>query len=297
VPPDPKRTFCVIGDPIGHSLSPAIHRMVFLELGLDFDYEAVRVPAAELSSFVAGARAAGRPGFNVTIPHKESVIPFLDSIDETAVRVGAANTVRFEDGKLRGFNTDVHGCRFALERARWNPAVPGVVLLGAGGAARAAAAALASLGCRRIDLFEIDASRLERFASQIPESLGLEVRPIPDSTGLESAVRSAGLVVNATPVGMWPRTGASPMPDPDWIPASALVFDMVPNPVETRLLAEAGRRGSPTVPGIVMLVAQALAADGIWLSRPVPDGLHEAVMTHCVTQLEAHGHAPNPDGR
>jgi shikimate dehydrogenase len=295
--PDACRTYCVIGDPIGHSLSPLIHTAVFEALGVPMAYEAVRVAPEALAGFVDGARRDGRPGFNVTIPHKQAVIPLLDESDGEARLVGAVNTVAAAGGRLVGFNTDVEGCRAALEKGGWTPASGEVVLLGAGGAARAAVRALSLAGLRKMAVYEIDGRRAESLKTGLAFPLGIDMEIVGSEAALEIPVRRAGLLINATPVGMWPNTGAAPLPDPEWLSPSALVFDMVPNPVETRLLREARNRGARTVPGIVMLVAQALAADGIWLGRPVPPSLFEIALTRCIQHLEDHGHAPDSHGR
>lgn len=289
------RNFCVIGDPIGHSLSPIIHAFVFKALGADLSYDAIRVPSGDLRRFVEESRETGRPGFNVTIPHKQAVIPFLDRLDATASAVGAVNTVHREGKLLLGHNTDVHGCRTALERAGFRPGSGTVVLFGAGGAARAAAQALAALGVRTLHLVEIDFPRLDRFRSELEASLDVRIIPMVSDEALKTVLADSELIVNATPVGMWPKTEQSPVRFAERIPPSSLVFDMVFNPVETLLLRQAKSRGARTVPGLVMLVAQAIAADEIWLARKLPNRLHEDVFTHCLKNMEAHGAASHTD--
>ncbi|MDM7925489.1 MAG: shikimate dehydrogenase [bacterium] len=291
--PDLSRTFCVIGDPIAHSLSPLIHAAVFSRLGVPMAYEAVRVAPDRLAAFVAESRSARRPGFNVTIPHKQAVIPFLDGTHGDASLIGAVNTVAAAGGKLTGYNTDVDGCRAALSRGGWSPAAEGVLLLGAGGAGRAAVRALSLEGVKKLSVFETDRGRAESMKTGLAAPLGLEMEILSSPAALEAAVRGAGLLINATPVGLWPAVGGSPLPDHGWLSPSCLVFDMVPNPVETRLLREARLRGCRTVAGVVMLVSQALAADTLWLGRPMPDGLFEVCLSLCIQHLEAHGHAPD----
>jgi shikimate dehydrogenase len=283
---DPSKTFCVIGDPIGHSLSPAIHRFVFDRLDVSYDYEAVRVTADELEAFVKSCRDENRPGFNVTIPHKENVIRVLDEIDPKAQTVGAVNTVINRSGRLTGYNTDVTGFREALVKADWKPG--NTVLLGAGGAARAVLSALNSLGVNEATLFDVDEARAKSL-SRDPVRSDMNVTTIENMESIRPKLTEAVLLVNATPVGMWPKTDASPVPDPEWIPQGMLVFDLVPNPLRTRLLAEAEARGCRTIPGLVMLVGQALAADTLWLNRPMPDGLDKDVLSYLVKRMESHG--------
>ena len=285
--------FCVIGDPIGHSLSPVIHSFIFRAIGVDLRYDAVRVSSGDLRRFVEESRRSGRPGFNVTIPHKQAVIPFLDRLDPTASRVGAVNTVQRNGELLLGFNTDVHGCRTALERAGFKPSGGTTVLFGAGGAARAAVEALSSLGVGTLHLFEIDRPRLDRFRSELEAALAVTIIPLNSDDDVKTALEGSELIVNATPVGMWPKSDQSPVPSAERIPGSSLVFDMVFNPVETLLLRQAKSRGARTIPGLVMLVAQAIAADEIWLDRTLPEKLHADVFTHCLKHMEAHGAASN----
>ena len=291
------RHFCVIGDPIGHSLSPLIHNFVFKSLGLDFSYDAVHVSPVGLGDFMEDSRRSERPGFNVTIPHKQAVIPFLDHLDATAERVGAVNTVHRTGRQLTGFNTDVHGCRTALIRSEWKPGDGNVVLLGAGGAARAAAEALGSLGVRELRLYEIDIPRMERFISDFKSAGDIITTPLTSENDLAENLKHSDLLINATPVGMWPKVDQSPIPQADWITPSSWVFDMVPNPVETLLLRQAKSRGASTIPGLVMLVAQAIAADGLWLGRKLPETLYADVFTHCMKFMEAHGSASDSHGR
>jgi shikimate dehydrogenase len=293
----PASNYCVIGDPIGHSLSPLIHRFVFRALGAEGTYEAVLVPPAGLPRFVEEARRFRRPGFNVTIPHKQSVIPFLDRLDAAAERVGAVNTVQWSGDGLIGFNTDVHGCRTALRRAGYRPGGRPVLLMGAGGAARAAAEALASLGVKALHVVEIDRPRMDRFKSDIESSQGIGIVPLTSEDALQPVLEESELIVNATPVGMWPLTDRSPVLDPDRISPSSLVFDMVPNPAETLLLRQAKSRGAGALSGLEMLVAQALAADEIWLGRALPETLHADALTHCLMNMEAHGSAQDSHGR
>ncbi len=258
--------FCVIGDPIEHSPSPVMHNRLFDMQKLPYTYEAVHVRPEELSGFIREAKERRRPGFNVTLPHKETVVRYLDRLDTVAERIGAVNTVRYECGRLTGYNTDVQGFSRAVEAIGWLPGK--VILMGAGGAARAAVEALAGLGVKTLIILNRNPERAER--------LGEEARkwhPVDVITGdLDPLNRSrfmegVSLVINATPCGMSPRTEGTPFPEIDWIPEHAVVFDMVPNPLETRLLREAKARKLKTLSGLPMLVEQEVAAQEIWLGR------------------------------
>ena len=136
---DRSKTYCVIGDPVAHSLSPQIHTLIYQQLNLELKYEKVHVKPDELALFIKNVKAESRSGFNVTLPYKQTVIDLLDGVDPTAWRVGAVNTVKNDGLRLIGYNTDVAGCRIALGKSGWQPGGK-VVILGAGGAARAAVA-------------------------------------------------------------------------------------------------------------------------------------------------------------
>ena len=272
--------YCVIGDPIAHSLSPEIHRFVFQKLDIGCHYEKVRVHPNDLESFIKESRETDRPGFNVTIPHKETVMAWLDEIDELASNVGAVNTVANRNGKLTGYNTDVYGCRMALERAGWKNGKK-VILLGAGGAARAVIHALNLMNISRVVLFDIVLDRCEKIKTDFQKIKSIEIVTEPlNGANLQKQLIDADLLINATPVGMWPDVDKTPLPDPSWLAPGAAVFDLVPKPIQTRLLVEAESRDIKTIQGLSMLIAQALAADEIWFQRKLPEYLFDPLLKH-----------------
>jgi shikimate dehydrogenase len=275
-----QNTYCVIGDPIAHSLSPEIHTFVFQNLNIECLYEKIRVRPNDLEAFVKESKKTGRPGFNITIPHKETVMIWLDKIDELAINVGAVNTVVNRNGKLTGYNTDVYGCRMALERAGWKTG-KNVILLGAGGAARAVIHALNLMDVSRVILFDIVRERCEKIKTDFQKYKSIEIVTLPlNDANLQKALIDANLLINATPVGMWPYADKTPIPDPTWLPQDAAVFDLVPKPIQTRLLSEAASRGIKTIQGLSMLIAQALAADEIWLGEKIPEDFFDPLLKH-----------------
>jgi len=283
-----KKQFCVIGDPIGHSLSPQIHGAVFRYFDLDVEYTAMHVTPDRLSDFVTECRTMGRPGFNVTIPHKQSIVSLLDKTDPLSDRIGAVNTVVNRGGALFGYNTDVQGFIFSLKDSGWIP--DGTVLLfGAGGAARAAIEALAFLGSSTVVVSDINRDRLSEFQRhfQVLHPAMRLIAAASDSTAFETYVRQASLFINATPVGMWPNTEAVPV-HVNWLPQTATVFDMVPRPIVTALLNQAKSYGLRTIPGLTMLIAQALESDALFLDRKIPQHLFTAVEDELYRHLEGH---------
>lgn len=260
-----------------HSVSPDMFNAVFKAGGLDDHlYVSMRVRSGELRSFVRSSRLMGLKGFNVTIPHKVAVADMLDWLDKSAEEVGAVNTVKISPRGLVGFNTDV----MAIQRILPKKLVRGssAMILGVGGAARAAAIALRNLGCLRQVYVGRRSWRLREMA-KFAEERGIEyVLARFNLREVEKLMGISNVIVNATPVGMYPEVGYTPIPAKD-ISDGYLVFDMVYNPPETTLLKNARKMGAETVGGLEMLVSQAVEAYRIWLGRrPDPDVMRRAAL-------------------
>lgn len=260
------RLCCLIGHPVGHSVSPQMHNAAFRALGLNYVYLAFDVLPKMLADAVAGLRALGVAGFNVTIPHKVAVMRLLDELDRSAERMSAVNTVVNHHGVLRGYNTDLHGIRRALEGRGLPISMPALVI-GAGGAARAAVAALIDLGFRRILIANRTIDRGLALA-EIARSLGASAEALDLDEGRRRAVE-CGVVVNATPVGMYPDTSATPLMAEE-IRRGMIVLDLVYNPPRTRLLEEAKRAGAVPVSGLDVLVYQGAEAFRLWTGVDPP---------------------------
>jgi len=234
----------VLGNPVRHSLSPVLHNRAFNALDLNFAY--LKLPATDLRDFFDSTSAIGIEGFSVTIPHKTAVIDFLNAESLEALEAGAVNTLYRRNGKWFGENTDVQGVRAALASASFNPIGKTIVIMGAGGAAKAAQAAL-----RRAKSVTVLTRRQLAEASDI----------------------SCDLLINATPIGMWPNVDESPIEGP--ISANA-VFDMVYNPPVTRFLRSAADQGKTVIQGTAMFLAQAARQFEIWTGHPAPAEIFEA---------------------
>ncbi len=262
----------IIGYPIGHSISPVFQQAALDACGVAARYVAYPVPPEEVGEFVNGLRRPEVIGINVTVPHKEAVIPFLDEIDDWATEAGAVNTIVNRQGRLTGHNTDGYGFLQALRAgAGFEPAGRSALILGAGGAARGVTLALARERIGTLTIANRTPARAENLA-RLARGRGIESRAIPlTGAGLEPAVATAELIVNCTTIGMTHGPGADPIPLP-WpaIAPNALVYDLVYNPLETRLLREAAQAGLATLGGIDMLVFQGAAAFELWLERPAP---------------------------
>ena len=269
------KIYLLIGDPVEQSLSPAMHNAAFKALGLNSVYVALRVPKPMLARVMTGVKAMAIAGLNVTVPHKITIINMLDKIEESAKLVGAVNTIKNVRGKLVGFNTDGEGALQALEQKTGKLTGKKVVLLGAGGAARAIAFSLAKVGAE-ISIANRTVSRARVLASAVEKSFGVSVKSLGLShSELTKVIRRADVLINATTVGMHPNVGQT-LVTADMMHRGLVVNDIVYKPLETRLLREAKRAGAKTVDGLGMLVHQGALSFEIWTGTRAPIKVMEA---------------------
>jgi shikimate dehydrogenase len=252
----------LLGYPLSHSVSPAMHNAAFTALNLPGRYELLETPAEELPAVVARLRQDEWMGANVTIPHKARVIELLDEIDPSAAGIGAVNTIVRNDERLIGHNTDVTGFQVDLRSHGVEIKGDSVIILGSGGAARAVTAALIPTGAqiRYITPLIDEAGQLIDDLVK-PAGAQAEILPWEDDS---FAAADSRLVVNATPVGMSPDVGACPWPDDIPLPKSAFVYDLVYNPAETMLMQRARTEGLGAGSGLGMLVEQGALAFELW---------------------------------
>jgi shikimate dehydrogenase len=260
----------VIGAPVRHSLSPAMHNAAFEACGLDWLYLAFEVPPGHARDALAGVRSLGIEGLSVTMPHKTDVAMCVDGCTPAASRLQAVNTVRRRpDGTLEGFNTDGDGFLASLRDAGADPGGRRVVLLGAGGAGRALALALGGAGAAEV----VVVNRTPHAAATAAGLAGIHGR-----VGTVADVANADLVVNATPVGMGDDAGALPV-DPSLLHAGQVVADIVVHPIDTAFLQAARSAGATTVDGLGMLVHQAALQVERWTRQPAPLAAMRAAVT------------------
>ncbi|MBX9726726.1 MAG: shikimate dehydrogenase [Rickettsiales bacterium] len=272
----------LIGYPLDHSLSPRIHHYWTAKHGLDAEYKLFTTPPARVRQVVKRLRDKGALGFNVTVPHKLAVMEYLDEIDAVATRIGAVNTVIHSNGKLIGTNTDAYGFITNLREGLTgnidgdlSAHLQKVILLGAGGATRAAIVALKDAGAKHIALTNRSADKAEALA----EEFSLETVPWAEKN---AALNAATLLVNTTSLGM---TGQPPLDiDVSALPITAAVHDIVYAPLETALLKAAHARGNQAVDGLGMLLYQAQAAFRAW----------HGVLPEVTPELRAHVLEPQP---
>jgi shikimate dehydrogenase len=266
----------LIGYPVGHSISPVMQNAGFRSIGLDWNYELLETAPNELGRTVARLRAHDCVGANVTIPHKQAIVKWLDGVTARAHAINAVNTVIKKDGKLIGDNTDGYGFAVSLSDARVDPRDRRIAIFGAGGAARAAAVTVAGAGAKQVTILNRSKPRAEALADFLRANFPAVAVEVND----ERALPAAHLIVNATPVGMWPHKDESPMWSP--FPADAAVIDLVYRPLETRFLRDAARAGAQTIGGIGMLVYQGAAAFELWTGRGAPVDLMRQVARHAL---------------
>jgi shikimate dehydrogenase len=260
----------VIGNPVEHSLSPVMHNAAIAHLNIDYIYLPFRIEVQDLEKAIAGFEAIGVIGFNITIPHKQAIIPLLNEVSATAKMVGAVNTVWRKDGGWCGTNTDVEGFLAPLKMLSldWQQVIPAI--LGNGGAARAVVVGCAELGCHQICVVGRDRVKLEQFKQSwgnLPFAAALTVHTWDELPGLVSKTK---LLVNTTPVGMYPKINESPLEVEimEKLPADAIAYDLIYTPNPTLFLKQAGNRIA--IDGLEMLVRQGAAALKIWLQQDVP---------------------------
>ena len=253
--------FGLLGAKLGHSLSPQIHQEVFRQLGIEASYELIEVSAEKLADKVTELRKSFR-GLNVTIPHKVAVMESLDNVAPEAKAIGAVNTILFESGRADGFNTDYFGFARLLEHNGLIPEGKEVCVLGTGGASRAILQCVTDMQAKIITV-------ISRSVQNAPE----DIRARYDVKTYDDLRTMGGdLLINCTPVGMYPQMDASPV-DEAVIEHFAAAVDIIYNPAETQFMKLARQQGKPAVNGLFMLVAQAVAADEIWLGRELNAGL------------------------
>jgi shikimate dehydrogenase len=274
------RLLGVIGHPIGHSLSPLMHNAALTELGENYVYVAFPIKPDDLATAITGLESIGVVGFSVTIPHKQTIMPFLSQITPTAKLVGAVNTVWWTEQGWQGTNTDVEGfvAPLTVLNQDWQKVNP--VVLGNGGAARAVVVGLAQLGCPEIQIVGRNLEKLEAFKnswSRADFNSELSVYPWQ---ALAELIPSTTLLINTTPLGMTPHLEQSPVEEDlmQGLSSSAIAYDLIYTPRPTRFLQQAADQGATIIDGLEMLVQQGAAALRLWLQKPVPvDTMRQAL--------------------
>lgn len=274
------RLYGLFGDPVGHSLSPFFQNEAFKTLGINAVYFPFTVKAEDLAGAVAAIRHLNMGGVNLTIPHKEAVIPLLDKVEGDAALSGSVNTIVNRDGELIGYSTDGDGFLLSLQReAGFDPQGKTCVILGAGGAARAVAFRLAREGLAALYLVNKGAERAAALQKDLKERLDFQAEYVASRPEVKKVAAVADLVINTTPVGMYPESRRMPDFPLESCKPGCLVCDLVYRPLETMWLKKAGELGLPVLGGLGMLIYQGMLSCQLWTGRmPEEAPLRAAVM-------------------
>ena len=259
------KRFALLGEPLGHSMSPALHKSIYRQLEIDdASYRTVELPQERLKSFFSGFKVGGFDGVNVTTPHKASIIDLLDEVDSKAQLLNAVNCVNRTGNQLTGYNTDLLGFGYSLEQNNGDIEGNQFAIIGAGGSAQAVGAVLAEGEAKKVSIVNRTPERAEELkATILSVNDSIDVQLV---TAQELANESKDLdcVVNTTSVGMSPNVKDTPLPK-DFFSVNTLAFDLVYNPLETQFLKDAKEQGASVVNGVQMLVAQAVYSVEIWM--------------------------------
>ncbi|MCK2003015.1 shikimate dehydrogenase [[Brevibacterium] frigoritolerans] len=256
-----KKIYGVMGDPIAHSMSPDIHNDAFEKENIEAVYHHFHVTKEGLNDAVKGMKALGIEGFNITIPHKTSIIPFLDEVDELALAIGAVNTVVNKNGRFIGYNTDGNGFFKSLcDEISSDIKAKKTLVIGAGGAARAIYFTLVKEGVKQVDIANRTKERAAQLVSDCPYDKVSKALSIIEA---EESLSQYDLIIQTTSSGMSPEVDHSPL-KVDQLKTGAIVSDIIYNPLQTKLLREAGEKGAETQNGLGMFINQAALAFEIW---------------------------------
>ena len=273
----------VIGDPIEHTLSPIMHNAAFEALKLDYVFLAFKVKPAEVGNAISGMRALTIHGLNVTMPHKNAVVKYLDYVDPAGKAIASANTILNKDGRLLGFNTDGVGALNALEQNGVEPRGKKVLLLGAGGAAKAIAYTLSQEADELVILNRTPKPAIE-LANLLKQKFKKKINAGELSpTAVKDNLADANVLINATSVGMKPNANHTPVA-PEWLKPDLVVMDIIYNPLETKLAKDAKAVGAKVVSGVEMLIYQGAASFEIWTACKAPvEVMRQAVLNNMRT--------------
>ena len=264
----------LLGYPVSHSMSAIMHNAAFKHMELDYQYELLNIKPENLGEVIKNFRVETFGGANVTIPHKVKIMKYLDEVDAEAKRIGAVNTIIMKGDRLKGYNTDGKGAIRTITETYGPLNGAEIVMLGAGGAARAIGYHI-SKSAGRLRILNRNSGRakkLARYLKSLPECNSSISSFLLDNQNLENCIKDADILVNTTPIGMSPNVEASPV-DAKFLHSKLLVFDAVYNPPMTKLLREAETAGAQILPGLRMLVYQGSESFRMWTGLAPPEQL------------------------
>ena len=267
------KQYALMGEHLGHTLSPYIHNLVFKHLGIEGDYSVLDIPAADLPNILGNLKESGFGGINVTIPHKQNIMPHLNSISSEALRIGAVNTVKIENDITTGYNTDYFGFGYMLDRANIEIVDKRIAVFGAGGASRSVIAYLSDHGAGEITVFSKTNTRFDDLKATFPF---IQCYTLENQDKMRSQI-----AINTTPVGMLPKVGLSVIGEETASHFEALV-DIVYNPIETEFIKIGKRLGKSTQNGLYMLIGQAIKAQEIFQNTTIAPYVGEEIFNDII---------------
>lgn len=274
----------LIGDPVEHTLSPFMHNAAFQYANLDCVYIPFHVKKYNLEAAIRGARSLSITGLNVTLPHKTEVIKYLDILDDPAELIGAVNTIKFGE-KVKGYNTDGLGAVRAIEEVDIVKDKK-VVVLGAGGASRAISFQMLLSGAGKLTIANRTSEKAFILKENLIEKLNADVGVIGLGEDLKREIRDADILINTTPIGMYPDIHQKPLVTSEMMHEGLIVNDIIYNPLETGLLKEARKAGARTISGIKMLIYQGIESFKIWTGVEPPVKVFEEALSDVLTLNE-----------
>lgn len=273
----------LIGDPVEHTISPYMHNAGFKHFNMDYAYVTFHVTKENLKFAIEGVRALDIRGLNVTIPHKIEVMKYLDVIHETAWQIGAVNTIKFAD-EIEGYNTDGLGAVRGIQEVT---SIKGskIIILGAGGASRAISFQSLLSGAEQVLIANRTRDKALSLALDLNDYLNKDVKAIDLREELNEELQDADILINTTPIGMYPNVDQEPLVTSDMMHEGLVVNDVIYNPLETGLLREARLAGAKTITGIKMLIYQGIESFKIWTGREPPIDVFEEALAPEIKKL------------
>lgn len=265
------KKLAIIGYPVSHSFSPAMHNFISEKINAPYNYTAIEVEPGKVEEAVKSMKAEGVCGFNVTAPHKFEIMKYLDEVSEQAKRYGSVNTVVNRDGKLYGYNTDADGFYMSLLRAGVEAKKKHILILGAGGAAQPVALKLAQKGAASVTVINRTQEKAERLREYIKECIDYEI-------GTSLSREHYDIVINCTTLGMGKNKDMCPLSNFSVIDEGSSVIDMIYNPAETLLLKRAKAMGAKTLNGLGMLIFQGILAYRLFTGIDIPDSIADEIL-------------------
>lgn len=274
------RIYGVLGYPVKHSFSPLMHNAAFDALKIGAEYKLFEIKPQDLQDFLSSLKEKNIRGLNVTIPHKEKVIPFLDSLSDEARLIGAVNTIKVSTNALEGFNTDGEGfLRHLTQELKFLPAGKIIAIIGAGGAARAVSVYLSKARPKKIFIYDIDKNRTSELVTHLKKNFkNIEFIAADSIPGLN--IKDCDLLVNATPIGM--KETDPCLIDEKFMHRNLLVYDIIYNPKETKLQAQAKKVGAKASSGLGMLLYQGMLSFEIWTGKKAPQEVMQKALLGAV---------------